>query len=166
MDPLFKNFKKARILALFLCLLVLMLWIFFDQSKHNPLFSGINVFGEDPYDAVSSFGLLLAVPAALLAVLGSLRPHPGKLKQIDIQLAINRAGIAIIAVLVSLFSDGIALLCHLSTWSNIPAGRLLAGVTFSLLMITLVTGWKLYTFKLSAGMAGLSTVLRKNILIL
>jgi hypothetical protein len=43
-------------------------WLFFDQAKHNPLLAAHAGFLEDPFDAVGSFGIQIAAAAAVIAL--------------------------------------------------------------------------------------------------
>ncbi len=53
-----------------ICLVVAFL-LFFQFTKHNPMLELIIPFGNDPYDAVGSIGIIIA--GLLLAVLAFIR---------------------------------------------------------------------------------------------
>jgi len=152
MHPAKNDSKKAGGFALLALLLALLFWVFFDFSKHNPIFADINPFGSDPFDAVGSFCVLLAPLAAILALLGCFRPHPQGFTRTHLQLVLNRVGVSLMSVTVSLLVDVIALLRSPSTWSGSFAGWLLVGLLLILLPIVLLAGWRLAALLSSSGM--------------
>ncbi len=74
-----KGIKAATLIT---CLLAVLFLIFFNTSKHDPALAQANVFIDDPYDAVGSFGIQLALLAALLSLVRILRLYP----QADMQV--------------------------------------------------------------------------------
>ena len=137
------DLKKAQRFALLACLLSILFWAFFNTSKHNPLFAEINPFANDPFDAVGSFGMLLAPLVADLALLGCLRPHPKGWTSLDMQVCLNRVAISLLAVTVTMLADSIALVRSILTWSRFSAGWLLSAMVLTLLVITIIVIRKL-----------------------
>ncbi len=76
MKELAAYFRQAKFATVITCLLTLLFRIFFDVSKHNPALAKVNIFLEEPYDAVGSFGIQLAMLSALVSFLRILRPYP------------------------------------------------------------------------------------------
>jgi hypothetical protein len=70
------SFRQAKFATLAAFVLVVLFWIFFNASKHISALAQVNVFNEDPYDAVGSFGIQLAILAAVLSFVRILRPYP------------------------------------------------------------------------------------------
>jgi len=137
------DIKKTRGFALLAFLMAVLFWVVFDFTKHNPIFADINPFANDPFDAVGSFGVLLAPVAALLALLGCFQPHPHGFTPAQLQRYLNQAGISLLAVIVSLLADAIALLRAPSAWSEFSAGWMLVGLLLIFLPILLLAFWRL-----------------------
>src|SRR6202021_3171404 len=58
--------------------LALFFWWAFGFAKHDPALRSIIPFGEDPYDAVSSFGVIAAALLALVSAAPAFLPRgPG-----------------------------------------------------------------------------------------
>jgi hypothetical protein len=112
--------------------------LFFNLSKHNPFLSPANVFNEDPYDAVGSFGIQLASLAVLLSFIRILRPGPSGSAPGNLGLILRGDLVAVLAMIVTLLADGVALLRYLPGWTNLPGGLPLAGLTVGLFILTVV----------------------------
>jgi hypothetical protein len=124
--------------SLFVLLLSVFLWIFFDQSKHLPLLAVVSPFGEDPYDAVGSFGVQLASLSALLSLVRAFRPYPIPATQSSQASLLRGQWVAILAVAVTLLADLIAMFRYSSIWRASLPGLLLA---VSLGFMILMTLW-------------------------
>jgi hypothetical protein len=64
--------KRNSVLSL--ALAALFGWMFMF-AKHDPALGGIIAFGEDPYDAVGSFAIVVALLVAVLAGVRAFRPY-------------------------------------------------------------------------------------------
>ncbi|HVU68198.1 MAG TPA: hypothetical protein VHD63_13750 [Ktedonobacteraceae bacterium] len=95
--------------------LAILFFCFFQFTKHDPVLAAILPFANDPYDAVGSFGVILAVLVSLLAVLRALRRK--RTTQQNILLARTQLTVAA-AVLVTLVTDSVATLRHIPMWIN------------------------------------------------
>lgn len=129
---------------------------FFQNSKHMVLFASVNPFAEDPYDAVGSFGVQLALLTALLALLRAFRPaESGQVSGSQLQLFLRAASLCCVSIAVTLGADMIALFRHLPMWINQPAGILLAAWTAAIAVLIVFVGWFLHRFlsmpRLGAG---------------
>lgn len=95
---------------------------FFSYTKHAPALATIIPFSEDPYDAVSSIGMILSCLLAVLSVFRVIRLHIAQSSSAPGRLLIARTEIAVaLSVLVALGSDGVAMLRHPAQWIGKPA---------------------------------------------
>jgi len=117
---------RFRLNALAALALSVVFYFFFMIAKHDPTLSPIIPFGDDPYDAVGSFCLILSVVLAVLSLVRAFRryraPRPTPLDQ----AFLARTLIAIpLGILVALVTDAIALARHTSMWmGKAGAGKL------------------------------------------
>lgn len=97
--------------------------LFFQFTKHNPTLAAILPFGNDPYDAVGSFGVISAGLLSALAIVRAVQVSTPRRQGL---VARTQAAIAT-AVLVTLGADVVAMGRHVSTWFGRPgAAQLLA----------------------------------------
>ena len=101
---------------------------FFMFSKHGPPLAAIIPFGDDPYDAIGSFCLIVSALLALLSLVRAFRPYGAELPIPLRETFLARTQMAVpLGVLISLGADGIAMARHLSLWAGkAAAGELLA----------------------------------------
>jgi hypothetical protein len=146
---------KARALMVFG--LSILFYIFFDFSKHASSLGAVNPFASDPYDAVGSFGIQLALLSALLTLIRAFRPYPRMEAEPGQILLTSRAGtIVLLSVTVTLSADAIGLVGSIITGGASPVAWVLAGLLSGMALITLATGWVFfnivhsteYTFRL------------------
>ncbi len=130
--------RRVKILTLASCALVFLFVLFFHLSKHNPILSPANVFIEDPFDAVGSFGIQLASLAALLSFIRILRPGPSGSAPDSLGLILRGDLVAMLSILVTLFADGVALLRYLPAWTKLPGGLPLVGLMLGLFIFTVI----------------------------
>lgn len=95
--------------------LAVFFWWAFQFAKHDPRLRNIIPFGEDPYDAVSSFGAIAALLLALVSFARSYFPlwvgrsgHP-------IYVLRTQAAIPF-CVLVTVAAELVAMVRHTSMW--------------------------------------------------
>ena len=96
------------------CLAIVFL-CFFQFTKHDQVLSAIMPFGNDPYDAVGSFGVIIAALLSMLAVIRALRRK--RTDQQTILVARTQFTVAA-AVLVTLVTDSVAMVRHIPMWMN------------------------------------------------
>jgi hypothetical protein len=135
------SFRLVQLATLAACLLALLFFAFFNASKHSPALARIDVFTEDPYDAVGSFGIQLALLAALLSFIRILRPYPGGVNLNSVLLILHGDALALLSILVTLAADAVAMLRFLPAWTGSPAGRLLGLFILALFSLTGIAGW-------------------------
>lgn len=134
---------NLKLTAFLIFLLALAFWAFFQYSKHS--LGDVNPFGEDPYDAVGSFGTQLTMLAAVLGLLRALRPYPmGEIPPVQARLALRANGLALLALAVTLAADAVALARYPAQWISSPAGLQLAALTAGMALLTLLAGWSVY----------------------
>ena len=68
--------RSVKVSALLAIGLSILFFLFFEICKHAPVFSQVNVFTEDPYDSVGSFGIQLAPFMAFARSTPSFSPIP------------------------------------------------------------------------------------------
>ena len=125
------NFKLGALLISALCA---GFFLFFENSKHDPLFRPLNPFGEDPYDATGSFAIQAALFLAALILVRAFKPYaPTGPSETDKALLLRAEMLAILAIAVTAAADWVAMLRHRDLWIASAAGHLL------LLHLALVT---------------------------
>lgn len=89
----------------------------FMLAKHDPALRDIIPFGNDPYDAVGSFGVIVGMLIALLSLVRAFQPyreHPPSTAQ---RVYLIRSQVAVVlAVLITLAADVIAMARNPSMW--------------------------------------------------
>ena len=151
-DPT-RDLRQARLATLAASLLAALFWAFFNVSKHQPSLAAVNVFAEDPYDAVGSFGVQLAGLAALLSLLRSFRPAPQGFIPARLALVLRSNLVLLIAVAVTLLADGVALIRYADQWTASIAGWRLAGLAGALMALNLLAGWPVLALGRRLGLA-------------
>ena len=134
--------RSVKVSALLAIGLAILFFLFFEICKHAPIFSQVDVFTEDPYDSVGSFGIQLAPFMALLALLRAFRPYPSE-KTRDRQLVLfaRTAYFSCLAVAVTLGADMIAMIRHPSLWIGVEGGYLLAALLAGMILLTALVFW-------------------------
>jgi hypothetical protein len=102
--------------------------VFFFAAKHRPWLASVAPFGDDPYDAVGSFAVQLAGMAAVLSVLRAVRRYgvDDGIPDVQVLLILRSAAVALLAILVAVIADIVAMIRHPDTWMRFPAGQRLA----------------------------------------
>lgn len=126
-------------------MLAVLFYLFFQVSKHNPALSQVNVFADDPYDSVGSFGVQIALFTALLSLVRAFRPYqPGEALDSQELLLLRGAYLSCLSVVVTLIADIVALIRHSSAWIGGPAGYTLAALIGGMSLLTTLTIWFLH----------------------
>jgi hypothetical protein len=128
--------------------MALLFYVFFSATKHVHQFAIINPFAEDPYDAVGSFAVQIALFLALLSCLRSLLAgHPETNSRDQFDLVSRGNLLAFSAIALTLAADVVALARHTSSWSQSRNGLFLAAATFIFLTLSLyelARGWTVF----------------------
>ena len=134
--------RSVKVSALLAIGLSILFFIFLEICKHAPVFSQVNVFTEDPYDSVGSFGIQLAPFMALVAILRAFRPYPSeKMRDRQLLLFARAAYFSCLAVAVTLGADVIAMIRHPSLWIGVAGGFLLAVLLAGMILVTALVFW-------------------------
>lgn len=134
--------KRLKLAALFVLGLSILFYFFFDYCKHTSALGTANPFASDPYDAVGSFGIQLALLSALLTLIREFRPYPGNVIP-PAQLLLARRGgtVVLLTVTVTLAADTIGLARSIVTSGASPAAWMLAGLLGGTALVTLAASW-------------------------
>lgn len=102
--------------------LVVAFYFFFMTTKHDTALSQIIPFANDPYDAIGSFGLETAAFLGLLSSVRTTRLYMLGEQGVEQQLFLARTQMALVlAVLLTLVGDAVAMFRHLPQWTGHPA---------------------------------------------
>ena len=102
------------------------LTVFFFAAKHRTPFARVMPFGQDPYDAVGSFGFQLALATAAISLLRGARRYGGGFPASQAALVLRGSVAALLAVFVTIQADVVALARHPRAWTHSPIGTTLA----------------------------------------
>ena len=141
-----KIYQQLKTTSFIICFLTVLFVTFFNFSKHNAYFNSAMVFGDDPYDAVGSFGVQLATFSALLLLIRVFRPYQDGISLENFSLIFQGFIVSLASIGVTLVVDVISLIRYAANWYYLPAGRLLAGAVALLLTLTCLLGWMVIRF--------------------
>jgi hypothetical protein len=137
-----RSVKHRKLISLCVSLAAVLFFFFFNESKHVPALAEVNPFAVDPYDAVGSFGIQLALFAALLSLVRVFRPYVPDETLSNHELLILRGELTtVLSIAVTLGVDIICMIRYLSVWVPSPAGKTLAGMVGGMTVVTGLTGW-------------------------
>src|SRR5215469_12370863 len=108
----------------------------FMFAKHDPALRDIIPFGNDPYDAVGSFGVIVGLLLALVSLVRAFRPyrqHPPSTMQ-RVYLVRTQTAV-VLSVFITLAADAIAMARHPSIWLGAAARSMLIVLLGSLAII-------------------------------
>src|SRR5215471_20730250 len=110
---------------------------FFMFMKHDDAVRDVIPFGNDPYDAVGSFAVVIGMLAALISVFRAFRPY-GEHGATAMQRAYTvRAQLALVfCVLVTLLADGVAMIRHPPMWIAAQSRSLLLILFCAMTVVT------------------------------
>ncbi|HTR98524.1 MAG TPA: hypothetical protein VML00_02170 [Bacteroidota bacterium] len=128
--------RMASATGLFLSVLFIVL---FDRTRHDPELVCVNPFAVDPYDAVGSFGVQLALAAGVLSAARAFRPAvPGESFAVRQTFILRAIGVSQLSIAVTMLADIAAMALAPSMWYGTPAGGILIALTAGLLAIPLL----------------------------
>ena len=143
---------KYKLSAILVFLVSVLFFLFFEISKHNPLFSPSNAFAEDPYDGIGSMGIQAALLLAALSLLRAFWRYPIHEPSVNRMVIIARTQMmAVLAVGVTLTADFVAMLRYRSMWLSSAGGHLLAVLVAGLALLTATAG--LFVYRQARGIA-------------
>lgn len=134
--------KKVLVNALLPLGLAAVFYGFFMFTKHDAALSALLPFANDPYDAIGSFGVESALILGLLALVRTVRIYVRKGEVSPArEVFLLRAEMAVVlAVVLTLVGDVVAMLRHLSQWTGQPATAELLLLTCGMLLCALLVG--------------------------
>lgn len=136
---------KLKWITINIFLTAIIFFMFFSICKHSTL-NKINAFGEDPFDAVGSFGVQLALFASLVSLIRFFTPFTANKAFESRELLILRANVvSLLAVLVTLIADIIAMIRFRGLWIGSQDGMLLAAMLGGMMILTIPTLWKVFS---------------------
>jgi hypothetical protein len=136
--------RRSKINAGLIFMLALLLYLFFQISKHQPALAQVNAFAEDPYDAVGSFGVQFALVTALLSLVRAFRPYQSnKAPRVQEGLLARSVSITCISAGVVLAADVIAMIRYPTLWIGSPARYILAELLGGMALLTALIAWLL-----------------------
>ena len=143
------SLRMASATGLFLSGLFIVL---FDRAKHDPDLVCVNPFAVDPYDAVGSFGVQLALAAGVLSALRAFRPAvPGESFAVRQTFILRAIGVSQLGIAVTMVADIAAMALAPSMWYGTPAGEILLALAAALLAVPLVLCALLVTIARRSG---------------
>lgn len=135
--------KSYKINAAVVFLVAVLFYWLFMFTKHDAALSKIIPFGDDPYDAVGSFAIIIGILAALLSLVRAFRPHQPHGASIEKRAYLARAQTCVVlAVFITFVADVVALGRHPSMWKAAPQRNellaLLAGMAIVAISVELL----------------------------
>lgn len=133
--------KRKLINTLFSVGLAVAFYFFFMITKHDMALGKIIPFANDPYDAVGSFAVETTLFLALLSCIRAVRLYREGKQETAQQIFLARTQMGIVlAVLLTLVGDVVAMLRHLPQWTSQPATAELLLMLLGMLVLALVAG--------------------------
>lgn len=117
--------------AVLVSALALFFWWGFMFAKHDSLLRPIIPFGEDPYDAVSSFGAIAAILLALLSIVRAFFPLWAGRGRSPIYVLRAQAAVPF-CVLVTIAAEAVAMVRHVPEWVGKPGSARLVTLQIAL----------------------------------
>lgn len=136
---------RLRLGAVLTLVVSIFFCVFFENSKHASIFSSVNPFAEDPYDAIGSFGIQTAAVLAVLSLLRAFWPYAtGTISEKQKALLVRTQMMAVLAVGITLAGDAIAVARHTSLWLQSRGGHILFELFLGMTLLTAVAGVFVY----------------------
>ena len=117
--------------------LALAIWFYwsFMFAKHNESLRNVIPFGVDPYDAVGSFGVVIGMILAMLALVRAFRPYRDRVPSIAQRVYLIRSQMAVVlVVMITLAVDIVAMARH-RAWVNSPSRNELVALLAALALV-------------------------------
>ena len=123
-----------RSVAVVLCLAALLQW-WFAFAKHDLSLSRVIPFGEDPFDSIGSFACIAAVLLSFLSLYRAFRPYRnGGPTSEQILFLIRSQEAVVLAAIITVAADGLAMVRYPGTWIDSVGGYKLACLLFGVLI--------------------------------
>jgi hypothetical protein len=118
--------KRVHSVAALIACVSVLFYLFFQFNKRAPL-GDINPFAQDPYDAVGSFAIQVALVVSLLTYARALRLRADPAQTPKLRLILRGSLLVLFAIGVTLLADVLALALHplpQSRWSSVLLAEL------------------------------------------
>ena len=93
----------------------------FMFAKHDAALRGVIPFGDDPYDAIGSFGIFVALLVAVVAVVRAFRRYSMPVSATQRLFVIRAQTTVVLVVWITLGADAVAMVRHPSAWIDSAA---------------------------------------------
>lgn len=111
---------------------------FFMFTKHDPVVAPIVPFGEDPYDAMGSFCLIVTILLGLISVVRAFRPYKaGHVSPARVVYLLRTEAAIPLGVLITLAGDATAMIRHPDQWIGKPQAAELFGLMAGMTILAL-----------------------------
>ncbi len=121
-----KTLKRNAVLIFVLAVLFYEAFMF---AKHAPALRHVIPFGEDPYDAVGSYGVVVGGLIAALSMFRAFRPYGERPPSMAQRVYLLRAQTAVVLIVwITIAADTVAMVRHPSMWVNAPSRNELIAV--------------------------------------
>ena len=131
--------KKSVVFTLAAIVFTIAFYFFFMTTKHDPVLSRIMPFGNDPYDSIGSFGVIISGFLSIFAIVRTIllvrksTPTKGQI------IFLARTQLAVpVAAIITLVGDLIAMARHPSSWLGQAGENELLLMIASMLFITVL----------------------------
>lgn len=136
---------KLRLNAAIVFALSIVFYASFMFAKHDPALSKVIPFGEDPYDAVGSLGVVVGIIIAGIALVRAFRPYRQQPATEAQRLFLARTETAVVLmVLITLLSDAVAMARHPSQWIDAPSRNTLLALLGGLAVVAVAMQGLIY----------------------
>lgn len=107
------DFKRNSVLCL--ALAAVFNWGFMF-AKHDAALRGVIPFGDDPYDAIGSFAIFVALIVAVVAMVRAFRQYPMPVSATQRLFVLRAQTAVVLVVLITLEADAVAMVRHPGVW--------------------------------------------------
>ena len=108
----------------------------FMFAKHDPALRDVIPFGDDPYDAVGSFGVIVGMLIALLSLVRAFRPYRETTSATQRTYLIRSQEAVVLVVFMTLASDVVAMARHPSMWVGASSRNKLIALIAGMAVVT------------------------------
>jgi hypothetical protein len=128
-----KVLKRNAVIVLGLA--ALFYWSFMF-AKHDPALRNVIPFGDDPYDAVGSFGVIVGILIALLSLFRAFRPYREAPSIAQRVYLVRSQEAVVLAIFITVASDAVAMARHPAMWMDAASRGKLVALLGVLVIIT------------------------------
>jgi hypothetical protein len=116
--------------------LAALFWWSFMHVKHSPALRTVIPFGDDPYDAVGSYGVIVGMLSALLSLFRAFRYYRTAPSKIDLVYLVRSQEAVVLAIFITLAADVIAMARHPAIWIGAASRDSLIAILGGLAVVT------------------------------